>query len=222
MRLLAIDTASEACSVGIVVGERTVLRTENAGRAHAERLMGMIEAAAGEAGLTVSDIDRIAVTVGPGSFTGVRIGIAAARGLALVTGAEMVGISTLAVHAEDARTTAGALPVLAVIVAGRGELYGAVYEADGHETSPPRAASAQTFAALVAADTVLAGSGADLIVAALPMDLRPAIAHRAAAPDIAALCRLGLSAAPQREPPRPLYLRAPDARPQAAEQIARR
>jgi tRNA threonylcarbamoyladenosine biosynthesis protein TsaB len=221
MRLLAIDTASEACSVGVVDGERVFLHSENVGHAHAERLMGMIAAAVADAGMSVADIARIAVTVGPGSFTGLRVGIAATRGLALVTGAEMVGISTLAVHAEEARAAEGPRTVLAVLAAGRGEIYGAVFGPSGTETSPPRTASAQTFAALVVADTVLAGSGSDLVAAALPMDLRPTIAHRAAAPGIAALCRLGLSMTSQDKAPRPLYLRAPDARPQAAAVIPR-
>lgn len=222
MRLLAIDTASEACSVGVVDGERIFTRSEDVGRAHAERLMGMIKATLAEADLAFADLDRIAVTVGPGSFTGLRVGIAAARGLALVNGTATVGIATLAVHAEEARAVAGATPVLAVLAAGRGELYGALYAADGSETEPARAGSAQVFAAHVAAGTIIAGSGADLVVAALPMDIRPLIAHRLASPGIAALCRVALAAPPQAEAPRPLYLRAPDAKPQGAALIARR
>ena len=177
MRLLAIDTASEACSVGVVDGERTITRSEIAGRGHAERLMGMISAAMAEAGLAIADLDRIAVTVGPGSFPGVRVGIAAARGLALASGVRAIGLATLAVHAGAARALVGARPVLSVVAAGRGELYGALYAADGGEIEPPRAASAQSLAALAAGDAVLAGSGADLILAALPMDTRATVAH---------------------------------------------
>jgi len=222
MRLLAIDTALEACSVGVVSGDASFARSENVGRGHAERLMGMIEATMAEANLAFRDLDRIAVTVGPGSFTGVRVGIAAARGLALVTGVPAVGIVTLAVHAEEARALRGARPVLAVIAAGRGELYGALYAADGHEQAPPRAASAQVFAALVGRDTVIAGSGADLVIAALPMDVAPEVAHRRSSPDIATLCRLAIAAPAPDAPPKPLYLRPPDAKPQAAARIARR
>jgi tRNA threonylcarbamoyladenosine biosynthesis protein TsaB len=95
-------------------------------------------------------------------------------------------------------------------------------------STPPTAARrsprarAQAFAAHVAAGTIIAGSGADLVVAALPMDIRPLIAHRLASPGIAALCRVALAAPPQAEAPRPLYLRAPDAKPQGAALIARR
>jgi tRNA threonylcarbamoyl adenosine modification protein YeaZ len=222
MRLLAIDTAFEDCSVGVVSGKRTFTRSETVGRRHAERLMDMIAATMAEARLGFADLDRIAVTIGPGSFTGVRIGIAAARGFALVTEAETVGITTLAVHAEEARADLGPGPVLAVIAAGRGELYGALYAADGSEREPPRAASAHVFAALAADGTVIAGSGADLVVAALPMDARRTIAHRRASPDIAALCRLALAAQAPTKAPRPLYLRPPDAKPQAAAALARR
>lgn len=216
MRLLAIDTALEACSVGVVDGERVFARSEDAGRGHAERLMGMIRAAMAEAGLAFADLDRIAVTVGPGSFTGVRVGIAAARGLALVSGTATIGITTLAVHAEEARIALGAVPVLSVVAAGRGELYGALYATDGRELEPPCAASAQRLAALVSADTVIAGSGADLVVAALPMDARVVVAHRQSSPSVGALCALAMRAPASDGAPEPLYLRPPDAKPQAA------
>jgi tRNA threonylcarbamoyl adenosine modification protein YeaZ len=221
MRLLAIDTALDACSVGVTDGELLVTRSEIVGRGHAEILMGLITGALAEAGLAVSDITRIAVTVGPGSFTGLRIGIAAARGLALVTGAEVVGIGTLAVHAEEARAMRGAVPVLALIAAGRGEIYGARYSADGREDVPPAVAAPAYFAALIEDDVALAGSGADAVAALVPgADRR--IVHRHAAPDIAALCRLGVRAPAAKAPVRPLYLRPPDAKPQAAAALARR
>lgn len=221
MHLLAIDTSSEACSVGIAAGGRVTVRSETAGRAHAELLMGMIEQAMAEAGLAFSDLDRIAVAVGPGSFTGVRIGIAAARGLSLVAAVPAVGVSTLAVQAEAARALSGPVAVLAVMAAGRGELYGALYDAGGNELAPACAASAQVFAAMVRPETVLAGSGADLVIAALPMDTRPPVAHRSAVPSVAALCALAARAPVAGVAPKPLYLRPPDAKPQAAPAIAR-
>ncbi len=222
MRLLAIDTSSEACAVGVVDGVRAVMRSETVGRGHAERLMGMIEAALRESDLKPADLDCIAVTVGPGSFTGLRVGIAAARGLALAIGRPAVGIGTLAIHAEAARATAGSHSVLAVLAAGRGELYGAVYAADGSEREAPRAATAQVLAALVGPGIVIAGSGADLVLAALPMDMKPVVAHRSASPDISALCRLAVLAPSPVAPPKPLYLRLPDAKPQDGARIARR
>ncbi len=218
MRLLAIDTALEACSVGVVDGESTITRTENIGRGHAEILMGQVESALAEAGLEFADLDRIAVVVGPGSFTGLRVGIAAARGFALVTGKPALGVGTLAVHAAAGR---GA-PVLATLAAGRGEIYAQFFAADGSEAGPARVASPAVFAAEMAAETVLAGSGSDLVIAALPMDVRPRVIHRDAAPDIATLCRVALAAPDPTAAPKPLYIRPPDAKPQGAAKIAHR
>jgi tRNA threonylcarbamoyl adenosine modification protein YeaZ len=218
MRLLAIDTALEACSVAVADGERIVTRSQNVGRGHAEILMGQVEDAMRQAGLAFADLDRIAVIIGPGSFTGLRVGIAAARGFALATGKPAVGISTLAAHAAEAKGT----PVLATLAAGRGEIYGQFFAADGSEYGPPRAASPTVFAAELEPGTVLVGSGADLVIAALPMDIKPIVAHRRASPDIAALCRLAASAQAPSAAPKPLYIRAPDAKPQTAARIAHR
>jgi len=222
MRLLAIDTTWEACSVGIVSGDRVVTRSDVIGRGHAEMLMGQVESAMAEAGITFADLDRIAVTVGPGSFTGLRVGIAAARGFALVSGKPAAGIGVLDVHAAEARETLGAVPVLAVLAAGRGEVYGERFAADGAPLETPAAASPELFAAHLEPGMVVTGSGADLVLAALPMDVHPAIAHRRSSPDIAVLCRFALAAPAGEGPPRPLYVRAPDAKPQAAARIARR
>ena len=95
MRLLAIDTALDACSVAVVSGPRIVAETDVIGRGHAERLVAMIEAVMAKADCGFSDLDRIAVTVGPGSFTGIRVGLATARGLALAAGKPLVGVLTL-------------------------------------------------------------------------------------------------------------------------------
>jgi tRNA threonylcarbamoyl adenosine modification protein YeaZ len=218
MRLLAIDTALEACSVGVVDGERLVTRSENIGRGHAEILMGQVESALAEAGLAFADLDRIAVVVGPGSFTGLRVGIAAARGFALVTGKSALGIGTLSVHAAEAKGR----PALATLAAGRGEIYGQFFSADGSEAGPARVASPEVFAAELTSDTVLAGSGADLVIAALPMNVRPLVIHRNAAPEIATLCRVAVAAPEPTAAPKPLYIRPPDAKPQGAAKIAHR
>ena len=223
MRLLAIDTALEACSVGVAVNDgQAVIRSEIVERGHAERLMDMIEAAIAEAGLMFADLDRIAVTVGPGSFTGLRVGIAAARGLALVTGSEAVGIGTLAVHAEDARSRVGRARVLAVLDAGRGQIYGQSFTADGAEEAPARIGPPEKFAAVIGAETLIAGSGAGAVAAVIDRESEARIVHRRSSPDIAALLRLALIAPRSSQAPRPLYLRPPDAKPQAAARIARR
>lgn len=220
MNLLAIDTALDRCSVGVAAGDRPpVLVSETIGRGHAERLFGMVSTAMAEAGLDFAGLDRIAVTVGPGSFTGVRVGIAAVRGFALVTGCPVAGIGTLDVIAEAARAIAGPVPVMAVLDAKRDEVYAQAFDAEGRPLGEPAAATAAEFAGRIVGGMVLAGSGARLVAAALPA---ARIVHEDSAPDIAALVRLGLEAQLPAGPPRPLYLRPPDAKPQAAAMVARR
>jgi tRNA threonylcarbamoyladenosine biosynthesis protein TsaB len=221
MKLLAIDTALESCSVAVLAdGAEPVIVSEVIGRGHAERLFGMVETAMRDAGLGFGDLDRIAVTVGPGSFTGLRVGIAAARGFALVLRCELVGIGTLDVHAWSAREAAGPVAVLAVLDAHRDEIYGQRFRADGTSDGTPEVASADHFAARLQPGDSLAGSGADLVAAKAGRPV--AIIHRLSAPDIRAVAALGRNATPDSAPPRPLYLRPPDAKPQAAKAVARR
>lgn len=221
MRLLAIDTSLEACAVGIAAGDAAlILRSETIGRGHAERLFAMIAEALDAAGMTIADVDRFAVTVGPGSFTGIRVGIAAVRGFALATGKPAIGISTLAVHAALARDLAGAVPILAVLPGKGGDVFAQLFDRDGSPAAPAGNGPAATYAAAaVAAGAVLAGAGADLVAAADGTALR--IVHRASIPDLPTFLRLAIATEPTGEPPRPLYLRAPDAAP-AAPAIAMR
>lgn len=223
MRILAIDTALEACSVGVLVDDLApIVRSEEVGRGHAERLMGMIGEAMADANLAFTDLDRIAVTIGPGSFTGLRIGIAAARGLALVTGVPAVGIGTLAVHAEEVRAEIGDSEVLALLAAGRGEIYGQNFAADGSEAGPAEAGSPETFALRIGGNTLIAGSGADAVIAIVGDEAEARTVHRRSAPDVTALCHLARRAPQPDAPPRPVYLRPPEAKPQANARIARR
>jgi tRNA threonylcarbamoyl adenosine modification protein YeaZ len=220
VRLLAIDTSAESCSVGVAVpGASPVLRSVDAGRTHAERLMPLAAEAMAEAGLAFADLDRIAVTIGPGSFTGVRIGVAAARGLALATGAATVGIGTLAVHAAEAAVLAAG-PVVVAIAAGRGDIYVQRFGATGAAETPPEVGPPAAFAAVVDGRAVLCGSGADALNAAA--GTRNLVVHRRTTPSIVALLRLATIAPPQDEAPKPLYLRPPDAKPQTQAQVARR
>jgi tRNA threonylcarbamoyladenosine biosynthesis protein TsaB len=221
MKLLAIDTALEACSVAVLAdGAEPVIVSEVIGRGHAERLFGMVETAMRDARLGFPDLDRIAVTIGPGSFTGLRVGIAAARGFALVTKCELVGIGTLDAHAFTARKVAGPLPVLAVLDAHRDEIYGRRFRAEGTGDGEAAVASADHFAARLQPGDCLAGSGADLVAAKAGRQVT--VVHRLSAPDIRAVAALGRAAPADGAPPRPLYLRPPDAKPQAAKGVARR
>lgn len=220
MPVLALDTASEACSAAVLVDGRLVTRSVAIGRGHAEVLMPMVAEAMAEAAVSFDDLSRIVVTTGPGSFTGVRVAVAAARGFAVVSGLPVVGLSTLAVHAAMAREAHPGATVLAVLTAGRGEIYGAVYDGAGNVVRAPEAGSAAHFASLAAEGVVLAGSAADVVVDAGVVS--STVAHRSVSVDVGALARLGALAPEPEEAPRPLYIRPPDAKPQAAARIARR
>lgn len=215
MKLLAFDTAFDACSVGVDTGNGSpVLRSEEAGRAHQERLFPMITAALAEAGTVIADLDRIVVTIGPGSFTGIRVGVAAARGFALVTKAPAIGVTTLAVHAEKAAEKAPGRQIVAVIPARGAGLYSQSFDRDLTPLDEPHIANAQALAAEVRdRDAMLAGPGADAVADALGGDAAQRIAHRDAAPDVAALVRLARRVPLSDIPPKPLYLRPPDVEP---------
>ena len=138
--IIAIETATEACSAALSVDGRVVERSEIAPRRHAELILPMIESLLVEAGISRAQLDGIAVGRGPGAFTGVRLAIAVAQGLALALDIPIVPVSSLAALAQDA-PDAGA-SILAVIDARMGEVYtgmfrrgeGGLVEAIGEET----------------------------------------------------------------------------------------
>ncbi len=125
MRLLAIETSTEACSVALLAGGRVLERSELAPRRHAELVLPMTESLLVEAGLSRRELDGIAVGRGPGAFTGVRLAISLAQGLALGLGVPVVPVSSLAALALDAPDNGA--PVLAVIDARMGEIYAGCY-----------------------------------------------------------------------------------------------
>ncbi|MFO1184820.1 MAG: tRNA (adenosine(37)-N6)-threonylcarbamoyltransferase complex dimerization subunit type 1 TsaB [Bauldia sp.] len=211
MRILAIDTSGEACAVGIAGGERRIARSETIGRGHGERLFALLREAVEGAGAEFAGFDRIAVTVGPGSFTGLRVGIAAARGLALATGASTLGFSTLAVHAAEARRAGCRGPLLVVLPARGDLLYGQMFPRQGQEPEEPRLASAAAFAHDSAAvGAAIAGAGARTLT---PLLGNPIIVHERSQPSVEDLLDLAGAAVAPLPPPKPLYLAEPDIRP---------
>lgn len=204
MRILAIDTAASLCAACVFdtqAGElgRSVL---DLGKGHAEHLMGVIDTALANANIAMDDLDAVAVSVGPGSFTGVRVGVATARGLALALGKPAIGITTLEALALGARDADGPRPTLVRIEAGRGQAYVAEFAADGTPTRAPVALS------LEEADRLAADADAQILV----------IAGRSTS-DVLAYAQLAaakLAANPGAVPerPKPLYLRDADAKPQ--------
>ncbi|MEC5318886.1 tRNA (adenosine(37)-N6)-threonylcarbamoyltransferase complex dimerization subunit type 1 TsaB [Brenneria populi subsp. brevivirga] len=132
-RILALDTATEACSVALWNDGEIHSLFEVCPREHTQRVLPMVRQVLAESGLTLQALDALAFGQGPGSFTGVRIGIGIAQGLALGAGLPMIGVSTLATMAQGAFRRTGATRVLAAIDARMGEVYWAQYQraADG-------------------------------------------------------------------------------------------
>lgn len=195
-------------------------------RGHAERLMPMMAEVMQEAGLAFCDIGRIAVTVGPGSFTGVRGGVAAARGLALASGIAAVGATSLAVMAHQADEqlgTARGVRLLAVAVdARRGSVYLQLFTGARDEAGPPLLLAADDAARLIGPRPVIVvGSGAGLVAGAIRAAGGQAEATLAdLQPDARSLALLAPDLAPA-HPLRPLYLRPPDVKPQADRSLQR-
>jgi tRNA threonylcarbamoyladenosine biosynthesis protein TsaB len=235
MRILAFDTAFDGCSVCVaqVQGDGvSVLASahERFETGHAERLVPMIDEVMAAAGVSMAQIDRVAVTVGPGTFTGTRIGIAAARGLALATGAEIVGASSLAVMAQVA---AGELALsgdeesaqlLVAVDARRGEVYAQLFDRSGRdERSAPLLLTIEDASKLgEPAPLIVVGSGALAVAAAARSNGRRAQGYLPELlPDARALARIAAALVATQEPLQPLYLRPPDAKPQTGKSIAR-
>ncbi len=232
MNILALDTSMGACSAAVFcaggTSEHLFARAELMARGHAEALMPMVAEAMAEAGVMPSGLDLIAATLGPGSFTGVRIAIAAARGLALATGTKLWGADSLAVMAQGARAETdlrqSGRPFAVAVDARRSMLYFGLFDAAGARLQGPALIAPGDAAALLPDDVAVAvGSGAELLAQAAEMrDRRVTAALPELQPDASALAALALAGGETLTILRPLYLRPPDAKPQAAATLGRR
>jgi tRNA threonylcarbamoyladenosine biosynthesis protein TsaB len=227
VRVLAIDTALEACSVAVLDTERgDVVASESLPmvRGHAEALVPLIARVMDKAYVTFFELDRIAVTTGPGSFTGLRVGISAARGIALAVNKPALGLSTLAAYAAPHIADDDSVPIAVAIDARHEHVYLQVFGPGGRTLVAPRIASIRdAVRAAMAGPARLVGSAAQLIAKAWPNgEPPPPLVDAQVAPDIDWVARLGAAAADSHAPPKPLYLRAPDAQPQNAARLARR
>ncbi len=224
MKILAFDTAMNACSVAITDGAVVLGHVhEKRRRGHAETLMPLIESLMREADIRYEMLDLIAVSIGPGTFTGLRIGLAAARGMALAARKPVVGITTLeALAAAVPCEIVGNQPVIVASDARRGELYLQVFErlatpALIFPKTDPMAIRPEEALPIIGSDpAVLLGSGVPLL-AQLPefhssQYHLPALDHDPDALHIARLAKARGLPAPGTPPPAPLYLRAPDAK----------
>jgi tRNA threonylcarbamoyladenosine biosynthesis protein TsaB len=225
MRVLAIDTALGACAAAVLdtdAGRVVASETLAMQRGHAEALMPLLARVMDAAGAEFAELDRIAVTVGPGSYTGLRVGIAASRGIALVTGKPAVGLSTLAAFAAPHMATGETRAIVAAIDARHGHVYLQVVGAGGRTIVTPRLTTVgDAVRAVAARPCLLVGSGAGLLAAAWQSGQQRPGSDPRPYPDIDWVARLGAVAVTERALPKPLYLRQPDARPQDAGRLPR-
>lgn len=217
--MLGLDGALQGFSVALVAGTTLLARRADPGpRGQAEAMVPMIEACLAEAGLAFPDLDAIAVTVGPGGFTGLRVALSTARALRLALGRPAVGLSTLeALAAGVPRDATRGRDILAVIDARRAEIFAQTFAPDLTPRGPPLVADPAEIARACTGALVLAGTGEALI---LPHLAGRDVLHGVAPPDpdagTIALLVAGRPLPPWNHPaPMPIYLRPPDARPAA-------
>jgi tRNA threonylcarbamoyladenosine biosynthesis protein TsaB len=208
MKLLAVDTALGACSVALVEDGRVLAhRLEFMDRGHAEALAPMVEATM--QGVDFATLDRLAVTTGPGTFTGQRVGLAFMRGLRVALNRPLIGVTTLAAMAEAAKAETGLAHAIALHDARREEVY---VEIDGE--LPPTVLlfdeAMATLGALLSDEPIaLAGTAASRACDALAKRF---VLSSIRQPDALWVARLAAEAGATNIAPRPLYLRAPDAK----------
>lgn len=203
MIVLAVDTCLFACSAAVVEdGVTRASRIEPMSRGHQERLAPLVAEVMAQAGIAFDSLDRVGVTVGPGSFTGLRVGLAFAKGLSAALDIPAVGVGSLEALARPHQGR-----VIAALDAKRGQVYLQGF-ADGVAVSAPDVLALETAAARVAelAPDVLVGTGAALLAEVRPSAKVIGIDHT----DPAAVAAVAAARPPS--PPRPLYLRAPDAK----------
>jgi len=210
MIILGLDTSLQACSAALYdsASNRSLgCAFEAMETGQAERLPVMVQELLGGAALNAHDLDRFAATCGPGTFTGIRIGLAFVRGLALATGRPALGIPTLEAIARSVGDNPADRPAAIAVDARRGEVY---FQLFGRQPQAPQLLPVAAAVALCRGQGVLlAGTGAGLLLPHLPDAVRSGGADL---PDPVTVARLAAQRDPAQAPPDPLYLRTPDAR----------
>ena len=226
MRILAMDTSCGAASAAIYDDDaRATLARETAVMAigQAEALGPMIERCMRAVEGGFATIGRVAVCIGPGSFTGIRVGLAMARAIALTLEVPIVGVSTLVGLAGPLLEQPRSGLIVSVIDAKHGNVYFQLFESSGRPMFAARIASVRdVIRAIGAGPARFTGNAAAAMAdAAQRAGLEFDAAEAAPYPDILAVARIGLAADPAASPPRPLYVKPPDAHPAATSGIAR-
>ena len=218
MLILAIDTALDACAAGVLdtdAGRLIAQESQAMKRGHAEALMPLIARVMKASGIAFAALDRIAVTTGPGSFTGLRVGLSAARGIALAADRPVVGLTTLTAYAAPVVAQNSEHPVISAIDARHDHVYFQVVSGDGSSLVRPQVAPiGEALGAARFGPPHLVGNAAKILADRWPADAPPPFrVDPQPAPDIAWVAWLGAAVSPDTAPARPYYLRAPDAKP---------
>ncbi|MEP3046995.1 MAG: tRNA (adenosine(37)-N6)-threonylcarbamoyltransferase complex dimerization subunit type 1 TsaB [Roseibium sp.] len=224
MRVLAIDTALANCAAAVLDDSSDTAcfesQGEEIGRGHAEKLMDMIGNVMADSSTAFSDLDRIVVTVGPGSFTGLRVGLSVSRGFGLVLGKPVVGITTLAAIARTCAPNDDGNALLVALTGKGEEVYCQKFSDSGDPESEAGVRTLSDLASNLPSGIRLVGSAAKKVADALGAGSE-LILSTCAYPEIRNVAELGMVADPVVATPSPLYLRPPDATPQKKGRIER-
>jgi tRNA threonylcarbamoyladenosine biosynthesis protein TsaB len=218
MLILAIDTALDASAAAVLdteAGQLIAQESQAMKRGHAEALMPLIGRVIAASGTAFASLGRVAVTTGPGSFTGLRVGLSAARGIALAANIPVVGVTTLTAYAAPIVSQNAEHPVISVIDARHDQVYLQVVSGNGSALVRPRVAPMEeALEACRFGAPYVVGNAAGLLGERWPSQaVPPAGVDMQPAPDIAWVGWLGAAVSPNTAPARPFYLRAPDAKP---------
>ena len=219
MILLALDTSANLCSAALYdcdQGKILSSKSENIGRGHAERLMGLLAEVLGSADLEYKDVSRIAAICGPGSFTGIRVGLATARGLALGLNIPVIGINALEAIAfqHNRDKNCAKTPIIVALDAKRCEIFAQIFSSTGEPLTMPQAVALNQIRDFIPDQPIrFAGSGSQTIINAIGAQSCEFLSDQTAA-NINDIAKLANQMSVDTNKPSPLYLRSADAKAQ--------
>lgn len=226
MRVLALDTALGQCAAGVIeteVAEPLAVETAELEGGHAEALLPMLDRVIGRVPGGFRAVERVAVTVGPGSFTGLRVGIAAARAVGLALKVPVVGVTTLSALMAPLMTPVRYRLIVAAIDARGGRVYAQAIAPNGRAIISPSVVTIRDVVrALGSSGVTVVGSGGPAIASeAWTVGIDVKVDGAGPLPDLGWVARLGAAAEPAQALPKPFYLASPGARPQDAARLPR-